>query len=90
MLRVFCLLFSISGCFALLYPRESESRQLKDLSGKWHFRIDDSSDRIQGFRERWWEKPLRDSGPVIDMPVPASYNDVTQNSSIRDFIGWAW
>lgn len=27
---------------------------------------------------------------VIDMPVPSSYNDVTQNASIRDHIGWAW
>ena len=24
------------------------------------------------------------------MPVPSSYNDVTQNASIRDHIGWAW
>ncbi|XP_048583171.1 beta-glucuronidase isoform X2 [Nematostella vectensis] len=24
------------------------------------------------------------------MPVPASYNDITQEKSIRDFIGWAW
>ena len=24
------------------------------------------------------------------MPVPSSYNDITQNATIRDFIGWAW
>jgi len=24
------------------------------------------------------------------MPVPASYNDITQEKSIRDFVGWAW
>lgn len=24
------------------------------------------------------------------MPVPASYNDITQDSSLRDFIGWVW
>lgn len=24
------------------------------------------------------------------MPVPASYNDVTQDPSLRDFIGWVW
>jgi beta-glucuronidase len=24
------------------------------------------------------------------MPVPSSYNDVTQDSDIRDHIGWAW
>jgi len=24
------------------------------------------------------------------MPVPSSYNDITQDMSIRDFIGWVW
>ncbi|XP_041348152.1 beta-glucuronidase-like isoform X2 [Gigantopelta aegis] len=24
------------------------------------------------------------------MPVPSSYNDVTQQKEIRDFVGWAW
>ena len=74
----------------LLFPRESESRDMKDLSGRWKFRVDDSTDRNQSFREQWWEKPLHASGHVIDMPVPASYNDITQDSKIRDFVGWAW
>ncbi|KAL0194249.1 hypothetical protein M9458_012545, partial [Cirrhinus mrigala] len=30
------------------------------------------------------------TGPVIDMPVPSSYNDITQDAKIRDFIGWVW
>lgn len=24
------------------------------------------------------------------MPVPSSYNDVTQDPNIRDHIGWVW
>lgn len=24
------------------------------------------------------------------MPVPSSYNDVTTNSTIRDYVGWSW
>ena len=24
------------------------------------------------------------------MPVPSSYNDITQNRTIRDFVGWVW
>ncbi len=24
------------------------------------------------------------------MPVPSSYNDITQNASLRDFVGWVW
>lgn len=24
------------------------------------------------------------------MPVPSSYNDITQDRDLRDFIGWVW
>lgn len=24
------------------------------------------------------------------MPVPSSYNDITQDNTLRDFIGWVW
>lgn len=24
------------------------------------------------------------------MPVPSSWNDITQNVSIKDYIGWVW
>ena len=24
------------------------------------------------------------------MPVPSSYNDITQDMALRDFIGWVW
>ena len=24
------------------------------------------------------------------MPVPASYNDITQDAKLRDFVGWVW
>ena len=24
------------------------------------------------------------------MPVPSSYNDITQSKEVRDHIGWAW
>lgn len=33
---------------------------------------------------------LSQTGPVIDIPVPASYNDITEDKSLRDFIGWVW
>jgi len=75
---------------AILYPRESESREVKDLSGRWKFRVDDSLDRRQSFTDQWWMSPLAENGQVIDIPVPSSYNDITQDRSIRDFVGWAW
>ena len=30
------------------------------------------------------------TGDVILMPVPASYNDITQDTRLRDFVGWVW
>lgn len=26
----------------------------------------------------------------MKMPVPSSYNDITQDVKIRDFVGWVW
>ena len=42
----------------LLYPRESESREVKNLDGLWHFRADFSSSKDAGFTEEWYSKPL--------------------------------
>ncbi|XP_023266243.1 beta-glucuronidase-like, partial [Seriola lalandi dorsalis] len=80
-----CLLDS-----GMLFPRESSSRELKELSGLWSFRADKSANRNQGFERAWYKSRLAETGPVIDMPVPASYNDITQDPTLRDFIGWVW
>ncbi|XP_041947659.1 beta-glucuronidase isoform X1 [Alosa sapidissima] len=74
----------------MLFPRESPSREIKELSGLWAFRADFSKDRNLGFQKAWFQSPLVETGPVIDMPVPASYNDITQDAKLRDFIGWVW
>ncbi|HOP94211.1 MAG: beta-glucuronidase [Dictyoglomaceae bacterium] len=55
----------------MLYPIDSETRETKDLSGIWEFRINEKGD------------------PIL-MPVPASYNDVTQDPKIRDHVGKVW
>ncbi|WP_028986218.1 beta-glucuronidase [Thermicanus aegyptius] len=68
----------------MLYPVESETREVKDLSGIWRFKIDRNH---EGYRNKWYETPLRDT---IMMPVPASYNDITQDATIRDHIGDVW
>lgn len=68
----------------MLYPKNSPTRSTILLDGIWDFCID----------------PGRDE-PVIDgasaalpraekMPVPASYNDLSQDIAVRDHIGWAW
>ena len=37
-----------------------------------------------------YNQPLKDTGSVIDMPVPSSYNDITTEKSLRDYAGWGW
>ncbi len=68
----------------MLYPRESESREVKELNGIWKFRADG---RGMGNTEQWFAAPLEET---IPMPVPASYNDITQDKALRDHIGDVW
>ncbi|XP_032184612.1 beta-glucuronidase isoform X1 [Mustela erminea] len=74
----------------MLYPRESPSRERKELHGLWSFRADFSENRQRGFEQRWYRSPLRESGPTLDMPVPSSFNDVGQDRQLRSFVGWVW
>ncbi|XP_022340501.2 beta-glucuronidase-like [Crassostrea virginica] len=92
MLQSFVITLQIvSALCGMLYPRNSVSRTIfQDMEGMWNFRIDASDSRYMGFREKWYSRPLKQSGPVIPMPVPASYNDITQSKELRDFVGWAW
>ncbi|XP_063417057.1 beta-glucuronidase-like isoform X2 [Mytilus trossulus] len=86
------IFFDVVRCdyFPTLYPRESETREVKELNGLWNFRADMSVNRTQGFDDKWYMSRLEKTGPVIPMPVPSSYNDVTQEKSLRDFTGWVW
>lgn len=46
----------------MLYPRESASRERKELDGLWSFRADFSDNRRQGFEQQWYRMPLREVG----------------------------
>jgi beta-glucuronidase len=69
-----------------LYPAESETRQVRSLDGIWSFRLDEDG---VGESERWFAMPHLPE-PTILMPVPAAFNDITQNVSIYRHIGWVW
>ncbi|XP_037087005.1 beta-glucuronidase-like [Pollicipes pollicipes] len=91
--RFTLLLLLLSVCrpaVGLLYPRASESRDLVSLDGMWKFRVSPPSDPDVGFRDRWYSRRLEASGDVIDMPVPCSFNDITTERAVRDYVGWAW
>lgn len=44
----------------MLYPRESPSRERKELDGLWSFRADFSAGRHEGFEQQWYRRPLRE------------------------------
>lgn len=69
----------------MLFPVENEFRQVSTLNGIWRFRRE--SRPGQGLEEKWYEAPLSN---YIEMPVPASYNDITTDQELRDHVGWVW
>lgn len=74
----------------MLYPRESESREVKSLDGLWDFIVSPSGDALKGYREGWFADDLSKAGRVIQMPVPSSYNDITTSRELRDHVGAVW
>ncbi|MFP4214986.1 MAG: beta-glucuronidase [Phycisphaerae bacterium] len=68
----------------MLFPRESETREVKDLSGIWNFKADVKG---EGHKKNWQKRPLTKTQP---MPVPSSYNDITQDAKLRDHVGEVW
>ena len=68
----------------MLFPRESESREVKDLSGIWRFATDPEG---KGRKEAWPKSGIPEG---ILMSVPASYNDITNDPALRDYIGDVW
>lgn len=68
----------------MLAVRTTATRERQCLDGLWRFRLDpDGAGRSES-----WEHGL--GGDAIDMPVPASYNDVVPDAAYRDHVGEAW
>jgi beta-glucuronidase len=42
----------------ILYPQDSETRQVENLNGLWNFRAADTTNQEQGFTQQWFNKPL--------------------------------
>ncbi|CAL1689343.1 unnamed protein product [Lasius platythorax] len=75
----------------LLYPRESESREIKSLDGLWDFTVSPEGDALKGYREGWYAlDDLSKVGEIMKMPVPSSYNDITTSRNLRDHVGAVW
>uniref|UniRef100_A0A1A9V8N3 Glycosyl hydrolases family 2 sugar binding domain-containing protein n=1 Tax=Glossina austeni TaxID=7395 RepID=A0A1A9V8N3_GLOAU len=74
----------------MLYPRESETREVRSLDGLWNFVKSDITNPTQGMRDKWYLDDLSRVRKTIPMPVPASYNDITTEHAIRDHVGTVW
>lgn len=70
----------------MLYPIDSETREVRDLGGLWEFTLDPHD---RGLAEAWFAK-TEWPGPVVAMPVPASYNDISTDPEVRDHVGPVW
>ena len=69
--------------FASLYPRITRTRRIEDLSGVWDFQFDPEKCGI----EEGWTAGLPDP---IEMPVPASFNDIFTDKASREYYGDFW
>ncbi|WGK81388.1 beta-glucuronidase [Vibrio aestuarianus] len=68
---------------AFLYPLETQTRRVTDISGIWRFKLDKNN---QG-RMAGWKDGLTDT---TDMAVPSSYNDIFTEKEMRDHCGDVW
>lgn len=68
----------------MLYPKLTRTRSLMNLCGIWNFKADIQE---KGYNEKWFANGLKE---YELMPVPASYNDITIDKELRDFVGDVW
>ncbi|XP_057653720.1 beta-glucuronidase-like [Diorhabda carinulata] len=76
----------------ILYPKNTETRQVVPLDGLWYFIAPNTTNPFIGFENHWYKRSLKevDYFELHLMPVPASYNDITTDKKIRDHVGLVW
>jgi beta-glucuronidase len=67
----------------MLYPQSNLKRELIDLNGIWNFKLDNRNVDIN-------EAPVKKLEDTIVMPVPASYNDLSEDIKVRNHVGKVW
>lgn len=68
----------------MLKPQNSPTRELINLDGLYRFQVDHEQ---AGIRDGWQNSTL---DTVLEMGVPASYNDVFTDPAIREHVGYVW
>lgn len=67
----------------LLYPKNTLTRSLIDLSGMWDFKFDFENNGV----EKGYPKGFNDG---IDMPVPSSFQDLFTDKKLKEYTGDVW
>ena len=68
----------------MLRPQDTATRERKSISGLWQFRLDAQG---IGRADGWFAGPLPGAR---EMAVPASFNDLSTEESVRDHVGDIW
>ncbi|RGP79783.1 beta-glucuronidase [Fusarium longipes] len=68
----------------MLKPQANAVRELVSLDGVWNFALAES---INIDDEKAWERRIPSQ---LQVPVPASYNDIFIDSKIRNHVGWVY
>ncbi|MCC2594052.1 beta-glucuronidase [Tessaracoccus sp. OS52] len=68
----------------MLRPQDTTTRERKSLNGLWAFVCDVEA---VGRDANWFSGPLPDAR---EMPVPASFNDISPDPAIHDHVGDVW
>jgi beta-glucuronidase len=68
----------------MLRPQDTSTSERKSLNGLWEFRLDPED---EGQSAGWFSRPLPDSR---QMAVPASFNDIAADATVRDYFGDMW
>ncbi|RSL87345.1 hypothetical protein CEP51_002326 [Fusarium floridanum] len=65
-------------------PQANACRELVSLDGIWNFALAQS---VELEAEQAWKQAIP---PSLQIPVPASYNDIFVDAKIRDHVGWVY
>ena len=68
----------------MLRPQDTATRERKRLDGLWRFTTDPAG---AGRAGRWFAGPLTGAR---EMPVSASFNDITADPALREYFGQVW
>nr|QIM55348.1 beta-D-glucuronidase [Chaetomium globosum] len=71
---------------ASLKPQANEIRTVISLDGIWNFALG-SAGVEDPDADKAWQEVIR---PEVQIPVPASYNDVLVDARVRNHVGWVY